>query len=100
MVLMTVGEHIAAHPVFVGGQVGSVRYYQIDAQHIVVGENGAAVHHQDIIFIFNGGHVFADFIDAAQRYNPHFGKLGHKILLPFSMPGISFLSKTLSANGF
>ena len=81
MVLVAMGEHIAAHPVFVGHQIGCVRNHQVNTQHILLGEDRAAVYHQDVIFVFKGGHVLANFVHAAQRNNPQFWCLRHNILL-------------------
>ena len=69
MILVSVGKQIAPHVLFLFHQVADVGDHQIDPQQILLGEDAAAVHHDNIVLIFKDGHVLADFVHAAQGYN-------------------------------
>ena len=60
MILMAMGNDQAANllPVFL--KIGLIRNDVVNAQHISLGEDGAAINHDDIIAVFNGGHVLSD----------------------------------------
>ena len=66
VILVAVGEHIAPYPVPVGHQIAGVRDHQVDAQHVVLGEHGPAVHHNDILIVLEHRDVLAEFVNAAQ----------------------------------
>ena len=66
MILMPVGEQVAADVLLLGHQIAHIGDHQINAQHILLGEDAAAVHHNDIVLVFEDRHVLADFIHAAQ----------------------------------
>ena len=67
MILVAVGEQIGAHALPVAFQIRDIRNHKINAEHIGPRENRAAVHHNDIVAEFKGGHVFADLAQTAQR---------------------------------
>ena len=77
MVFVAVGEYITAHAVFVGDEIGCIGDHQVNAQHILLGENGAAVHHQNVILVFKSGHILADFIYTAQGDDSQLRALRH-----------------------
>ena len=67
MVLVAVGKQHAADPLAVFDQIRYIRNHQVNAQHVFLGENGTAVHHQHIFAIFDHGDIFTKFIYAAKR---------------------------------
>ena len=67
VILMAVRQQISPHILFLSDQIGYVRDDQVDAQHILLGENGPAVHHHNIVLVFKDGHVLANLVHAAQR---------------------------------
>ena len=69
VILVPVGDDIPAELGNVLFQIGCVGNNQVNARHILPGEYGADVHHDDVIPIFKYRHVFAYFAKAAQRYN-------------------------------
>ena len=44
----------------------------INTQHIFLGEDGAAVHNDDVITVFKYSDVFSDLVNASQRQNFQF----------------------------
>ena len=66
MVLMPVGDQIAAQLIQVALEIGRVRDDQIDAQHVVIREGYAAVDDDDVVSVLDHGHVLADLVEAAQ----------------------------------
>ena len=76
MILMTVGDDHALDPVFVLHHIGEIRDDQIDAEHLAVRENQAAVHQQHIPLALIEGDVLAHFAQAAQGDDPHPGSGG------------------------
>ena len=88
VVLVSVGKEVSAHVALLLHQIGHIRNDQIDAQHILFGENAAAVNHHNVILIFKNCHVLADFIHTAKADNPQaacrlrcFRSRGHTITL-------------------
>ena len=69
VVLMAVGQKHAADAVLVLDEIGYVGNDQIHAQHVLFGEDGAAVHDQHILAVFHHGDILAKFVYAAQRNN-------------------------------
>ena len=67
MILVAVGNENAADLVAVALQIGHVRNHQINAQHILLREDGTAVQDHDIVRIFQHIDIFADFFNPAQR---------------------------------
>ena len=72
MVLVAVGDEQAPDTGTVFDEVGHVGDDAVDAVHVVPGEGHTAVYHDDFPAVLIGGHVFADFIQAAQRDNFQF----------------------------
>ena len=89
VILMTVRDDIAAQLVQVALEVGRIRYDQIHAQHVVVRKRDTAVHHNDIVPVFDHGHVLADLVEAAQRYDFQF--FFHNIDITFLFSSDFFL---------
>ena len=70
MILMSVGEKITADMIPFAHQIGDVRNHQIHAEHVFLRKHTAAVHNNDVVFIFKNIHVFANLIHTAQGNNP------------------------------
>ena len=66
VVLVPVGEQHAPDALAVFDEVGHIRDDQVYAQHVFLGEDGAAVHHQHVFSVFDNGDVFAEFIHTSQ----------------------------------
>ena len=66
MVLMAVRDGVAADAVLVLDEVGDVGDDEIDARHVLRGEDGADVDDDDVVLVFVDGHIFADLTQAAQ----------------------------------
>ena len=67
VVLVAVSDDDAAHPVAVFDDVAEIWNDQIDAEHVVIRERKAAVDDDDIVLVFDDGHVLADLAETAQR---------------------------------
>ena len=65
MVLVPVRDENAAHLFAVGDKITDVGNDQIDAGKFLVGEGKPRVDDDDVVAVFDGGHVFADLADAA-----------------------------------
>ena len=72
MILMPMGDDITAQLVQVALEISRIRNDQINAQHIVIRESHTAVDHDDITAVLDYGHVFADLIQTAERYDFQF----------------------------
>ena len=72
MILMPVGKQISADMVLFAQQIGHIRNHQINPEHVLLREHAPAIHNDHIVLIFENGHVFADFIHAAQRDDSQF----------------------------
>ena len=86
VILMPVSKQVAANVIPLAHQVGYIRNNEINTQHIFLGEDAAAVNHNNIIAVFQHGHVLADFIDTAQGNNskfPHFVRCSAHLQPPF-----------------
>ena len=70
MVFMAMGKQITADMIPFPHQIGDVRNHQVHSQHVFLREHTAAVHHNDVVFIFKNIHVLAYFVHTAQRHNP------------------------------
>ena len=66
VVLMTVGQEHAADLVFVFDQVRHVGNDQVDAVHFLIREAKTAVDDDDILAVFQNGHVLADFVESTE----------------------------------
>ena len=64
-------------------QIAGVRQNVVDARCIVFAELEAAVDNQNIVAIFDGGHVAADFFNTTQRDNADIAsfKRGNRLLI-------------------
>ena len=60
MILMAVGDQKSPELFRVLFQIGHIRDHQIDARHIVVWEDQAAIHHHHVLAVFDHGEVLAD----------------------------------------
>lgn len=67
MILMPMGKQKPTNLVLIFCQVRYIRYDIINPQHIGLRKSHPAVHNDDIIFIFNHRHIFANLADASQR---------------------------------
>ena len=72
MVLMSVGDHIAAQLVQVALEVRCIRNDQVNTQHIVIRKGNAAVDNYDVIAVLDHRHVLTDLVQAAERYDLQF----------------------------
>lgn len=67
---MAVRQKNAAHLIPVLHQVRNIGHDEIDAGHVlVVGEREPRVDDDDVVAVFEGGHVLADFAHAAEKEN-------------------------------
>ena len=66
MVLMPVGQEHAADLVFVFDQVRHVGNDQVDAVHFLIREAKTAVDDDDILAVFEYGHILADLVETAK----------------------------------
>ena len=60
MILMAVGDQKPPELFRILFQIGHIRDHQIDARHIVVWEDQAAIHHHHVLAVFDHGEVLAD----------------------------------------
>ena len=72
MVLMSVGDHIAAQLVQVALEVRCIRNDQVNAQHVVIRKGNAAVNNYDVIAVLDHRHVLTDLVQTAERYDLQF----------------------------
>ena len=66
MVLVAVGNQYAAYVVHPLYQVGNVGDDQVHSQHSLLGKLDAAVDNDDVVAVFEGHHVLADFPQPSQ----------------------------------
>ena len=69
MIFMAVGQHYGLDFVLIFNQVGYIRYDQINAQHILIGEHQAGIYDQYLVIYTYNRHVLADFTQSAQGNN-------------------------------
>ncbi len=69
VVLMAVGQHDRLHPVGAFGQVGDVRVYQINPEHVALGKHQPGVDHQDVPVVLQCQQILADLAEAAKRHD-------------------------------
>ena len=72
VVLVAVGDDVAAQLVQVALEVGRVRDNEVYAEHIIVRECYAAVDYNDVAAVLDNGHVLADLVQTAKRYDLQF----------------------------
>ena len=72
VVLMAVRDDVAAQLVDVALEVGRIRDDEVYAEHVVVRERDAAVDDDDIPAVLVDGHVLADLVETAERYDLQF----------------------------
>ena len=72
MVLMSVGDHIAAQLVQVALEVRCIRNDQVNTQHVVIRKGNAAVDNYDVIAVLDHRHVLTDLVQTAERYDLQF----------------------------
>ena len=63
---MTVGQEHAADLVFVFDQVRHVGNDQVDAVHFLIREAKTAVDDDDILAVFEYGHILADLVETTK----------------------------------
>ena len=66
VILMAVGKQVTPNVLLLRYQVADIRDHQVNAQHIFLWENAAAVHHHNVVFILEDCHVLTNFIHTAQ----------------------------------
>lgn len=66
MVFMTVGEKDRPHLFRTVGKIGDVWNDDVDAEHIRLGKHQATVDDDDVITVFENGHVEADLAETAR----------------------------------
>ena len=71
MVLVAVGDNDTAEAVLVLLKIGEVRYYQINARHVLVRECKSAVNDEHIIAALVNVEVLADLVKSAERRELH-----------------------------
>ena len=64
-------EH-APDAVLILDQIGHVRDHEVDAVHIVLRKAESAVDNDDVLAVFQHGHVLADLIQTAERNDLQF----------------------------
>ena len=64
VVLVAVCQKHAADFFLIFDQVCHVRDDKVDAVHVVLGESEAAVDDDDVLAVFENGHIFADLIES------------------------------------
>ena len=64
MVLVAVCQKHAADLFLILNQIRHVRDDKVDAVHVVLGESEAAVDDNDILAVFENGHIFANLIES------------------------------------
>ena len=72
VVLVTMGDKQTLDAALILNQIADIGDNTVDTVHVIAGESDAAVHDQNITAVFVDGHVFADFVQTAQRDNFQF----------------------------
>ena len=67
MILMSVSYYNAFYSIGIGGNIGEIRNNKVNSEHIFIGKSKTAVNDKHIAVIFKNGHIFADFVDAAEE---------------------------------
>ena len=71
MILVAVGDNDTAEAVFVLLKIGEVRYYQINARHVLVRECKSAVNDEHIVAALVNVEVLADLVKSAECRELH-----------------------------
>ena len=66
MVLMAMGDQDAADFFSILFKIGDIGNDKVDAQHLLIGKHQAGIDHHNVIFVFYGVHILADFPQPAQ----------------------------------
>ena len=69
VILVAVGQHDGLHPIRTLGQVGDVRVYEVDPEHVALGKHQPGVDHQDVPVVLQRQQVLTDLAEAAQRHD-------------------------------
>ena len=69
MVFVTVSDYDALYLIDILLEVSDIRDNEVDTEHITIRECHTAVDNDDVVVIFEYGHVFADFLKAAKWNN-------------------------------
>ena len=83
MILVPVGEHDAPDAALVFFEIGDVGNDEVDARHIVGGEGKPRVHHDDVLAVFESGHVLADLSHAAEETDLQAFRIALRLCLLF-----------------
>ena len=67
VVFMPVRDQKSAHLVLVGDEIADVGNDEVDAGQLLVGEGETRIDDDDVVSVLDGGHVLADFADAAEE---------------------------------
>ena len=65
MVLVAVSDDDALKLLVISSDVCKIRNNAVDARHVLFREAHAAVDDDDVVVVFEGGHVLADLANAA-----------------------------------
>ena len=66
VILVSVGKNDAAQLILVLYDISEIRYYEVNTEHIVVGESETAVHDEHIVAAFVEIEVLADLVESAE----------------------------------
>ena len=69
MILVPVGYDKSDNPLGILLYKRKVRNHNVDSVHIVFRKGHAAVYNQELIIVFEHGHILPDFIESAYRVN-------------------------------
>ena len=72
MVLVSVCENDASELFLIASDICEIRYYAVDARHVLVGEAHSHINDDHVVAVFESGHVLADLAEAAKRDNFQF----------------------------
>lgn len=67
MILVSVCDKDASELLLVASDISEIRDDAVNAGHVLFREAHAAVDDDDVVIVFEGGHVLADLSDTAQR---------------------------------
>ena len=90
---MAVGDDKPLHLLNILLQICHIRDADVNTQHIVAGKSQSAVHHDNIVLIFNGCHIQSDLFQSAQGDDLHLDRLALTLVL-----FLALLSQSDSSN--
>ena len=67
MILVAMGNDKAFYLLNVVFQIGHIRDYQVDPQHVVLRKGQTTIHDNNTVFILEGSNIHSDLLKAAQR---------------------------------